>query len=237
MIRCIVIEDQPPAQRVLKKFIVDIGNMELKATFTDALQAIDFLKTEPVDLIFLDIHLPKISGIDFLKALAHKPHVILTTAFSDYALESYNYDVVDYLLKPFSFERFVQAVSKVPASKPEQKNQNSISENSAFPEILFIKSGYEHIKIDVADIRYIQSDADYTEIFTVEKKYLSNEPLRYWDEYLDSKRFVRIHKSYILNISKIEKIIGNQVRLDNNTNLPIGRAYKDSFMKLVLNIS
>src|SRR5690606_40884368 len=105
MIRCIIIEDQPPAQRVLKRFITDIGNMDLKATFTDALQAMDFLKTEPIDLIFLDIHLPKISGIDFLKSLKQKPPVILTTAFSDYALESYEYDVVDYLLKPFSLDR------------------------------------------------------------------------------------------------------------------------------------
>lgn len=235
MIRCIIIEDQPPAQRVLKKFIEDIGNLELRATFTDALQAMDFLRTEPVDLIFLDIHLPKISGIDFLKALAHKPHVILTTAFSDYALESYDYDVVDYLLKPFSFERFVQSVSKVPASKPQPSHQKSVAENSEFPEVLFIKIGYEHIRIEVADIRFIQSDADYTEIFSAEMKYLSNEPLRYWEGYLDSKKFVRIHKSYIINTSKIEKIIGNQVRLDKNTNLPIGRAYKENFMKQVLN--
>jgi response regulator of citrate/malate metabolism len=125
MIRCIIIEDQPPAQRVLKKFIADIGNMDLKATFADALRAMDFLKTEEIDLIFLDIHLPKISGIDFLKTLHHRPNVILTTAFSDYALESYEYDVVDYLLKPFSFERFVQAVSKVPAPKSEEaKSEN-----------------------------------------------------------------------------------------------------------------
>lgn len=234
MIRCMIIEDQPPAQRVLKKYIDDIGNMELKATFADALQAMDFLKTQPIELIFLDVHLPKISGIDFLKALAHKPHVILTTAFSDYALESYEYDVVDYLLKPFSFERFVKAVSKVPPKKSELvKSENQI-ENSSSPDVIFIKSGYEHIKIDVADIRFIQSDADYTEIHTVEKKYLSQEPLRYWEEHLDPKKFVRIHKSYILNISKIQKIISNQVRLDEKTNLPIGRAYKEGFMQHVI---
>lgn len=232
MIRCIIIEDQPPAQRVLKKYIDDMGNMVLKAVFADALQALDFLKTESIDLIFLDIHLPKISGIDFLKTLYHKPHVILTTAFSDYALESYEYDVVDYLLKPFSFERFVQAVSKVPSGKSKQESK---TENSPSPDVIFIKSGYEHIKIDVSDIRFIQSDSDYTEIFTGEKKYLSQEPLRYWEENLDPKMFMRIHRSYILNISKIEKIIGNQVRLDERTNLPIGRAYKENFMKNIIN--
>jgi DNA-binding LytR/AlgR family response regulator len=231
MIHCIIIEDQPPAQRVLKKYIGDMGNMALKATFGDALQAMDFIKAEPVDLIFLDIHLPKISGIDFLKALTHKPHVILTTAFSEYALESYEYDVVDYLLKPFSFERFVQAVSKVPILKSDGFKPENQIEIASSPEVIFIKSGYEHIKIDVADIRFIQSDADYTEIFTSEKKYLSQEPLRHWEEYLDSKKFVRIHKSYILNTSKIKKIIGNQVHLDESTNLPIGRAFKEQFMK------
>ncbi len=119
MIRCIIIEDQPPAQRVLKKYIEDMGTLELKATFADALQAMEFLRKESIDLIFLDIHLPKISGMDFLKVAKNAPSVILTTAFSDYALESYEYDVVDYLLKPYSFERFVQAVSKV---TPPQKD-------------------------------------------------------------------------------------------------------------------
>ena len=234
MIHCIIIEDQPPAQRVLKKYIGDMSNMALRATFGDALKAMDFLKAEPIDLILLDIHLPKISGIDFLKALTHKPQVILTTAFSEYALESYEYDVVDYLLKPFSFERFVQAVSKVPILKLDGFKPENQIEIASSPEVIFIKSGYEHIKIDVADIRFIQSDADYTEIFTSKKKYLSQEPLRHWEEYLDPKNFVRIHKSYILNTSKIKKIIGNQVHLDESTNLPIGRAYKEQFMKNVI---
>lgn len=235
MIRCIIIEDQPPAQRVLQKYIDDMGNMELRATFADALLALDFLKVESIDLIFLDIHLPKISGLDFLKALALKPDVILTTAFSDYALESYEYNVVDYLLKPFSFERFVQAVSKVTRSQTQEVRDRSAPETAASPDVIFIKSGYEHIKVDIADIRFIQSDADYTQIFTATKKYLSQEPLRYWEDYLNSKRFVRIHRSFILNISKIETIVGNQVRLDEKTKIPIGRAYKENFMKHVIN--
>ena len=235
MIRCIIIEDQPPAQRVLRRFIADMGNMELKAAFTDALHAMDFLKTEPIDLIFLDIHLPKISGIDFLKALKQRPSVILTTAFSDYALESYEYGVVDYLLKPFSFERFVQAVSKIPIPGPKQSAQLEQEENLSSPEVIFIKSGYEHIRIDIPDILYIRSDADYTEIFTAEKKHLSQEPLRYWEEHLDQKKFARIHRSFLINTSKIEKIIGNRVYLIQKTTIPVGRAYKEGFMKRILN--
>ena len=233
MIRCIIIEDQPPAQRVLKRFIADIGNMDLKATVTDAIQAMDFLKTEPIDLIFLDVHLPKISGIDFLKSLKQKPPVILTTAFSDYALESYEYDVVDYLLKPFSFERFVQAVSKVPTPMSKLSKLQEQIENAS-TDVIFIKSGYEHIRIETADILYVRSDADYTEIITEEKKYLSQEPLRYWEEHLDQNKFVRVHRSFLINTSKIEKIIGNRVYLVKKIPVPIGRAYKESFMKHIL---
>jgi len=234
MIRCIIIEDQPPAQRVLKKFIIDLGNMELKAIFTDAIQAMDYLKTETIDLIFLDIHLPKISGIDFLKALTQKPHVILTTAFSEYALESYEYDVVDYLLKPFSFERFVQAVSRVPQARPSNNLTDNGGGKSYLQEVIFVKSGYELIKIDTSDIYYIQSDSDYTEIVTSEKKYLSQEPLRHWEDHMEQNKFVRIHKSFIINITKIDKIIGNQVYLHKKIALPLGRAYKENFMKLLL---
>jgi DNA-binding LytR/AlgR family response regulator len=232
--KCIIIEDQPPAQRVLKKYINDIGSLDLKAIFTDALSAIYYLKSEKVDLIFLDIHLPKISGIKFLKIAKRKPYVILTTAFSDYALESYEYHVVDYLLKPFSFERFVQAVHKVPLNNSVRTNKTELVENNAFSDVVFIKSGYEHIKIEVEDIRFIRSDADYTEIYTKNQKYLSQETLKYWQEYLNPNKFSRIHKSYILNISKIKKIIGNQVQLNGNENLPIGRVYKDEFMKLII---
>ncbi|WP_411029700.1 LytR/AlgR family response regulator transcription factor [Spongiimicrobium sp. 3-5] len=234
MIRCIIIEDQPPAQRVLQKYISDFGMIELKGTYADALQAMDFIKTEPIDLVFLDIHLPKISGIDFLKTLNPRPNVILTTAFSEYALESYDYNVLDYLLKPFSFERFVQAVSKMPSPKTLPKDSKEEVRSISFEEVIFIKSGYEHIKIAVSDIRFIQSDADYTEIVTTKKKYLTQEPLRYWEETLDPKKFIRVHKSYILNLSKIQKVVGNQVRLDEKTILPIGRAFKDGFMKLIL---
>jgi DNA-binding LytR/AlgR family response regulator len=198
----------------------------LKATFSNAIEAMVFLKTESVDLIFLDIHLPKISGIDFLKMMQNPPHIILTTAFSDYALESYEFSVVDYLLKPFSFQRFVKSVAKVPL-KIEENTPQSIDNQR---ENIFIKSGYELIKITINDILFIKSDADYTEIMIENKKHLSSEPLRYWEENLNDKQFVRVHKSYIVNTSKIEKIVGNQLHLANKILVPIGRAYKEIFL-------
>lgn len=224
---CIIIEDQPPAQRILKKYIADIGSLHLKQTFSDAIQAMAFLASEQIDLIFLDIHLPKMSGLDFLKSVAHPPAVILTTAFPDYALESYDLNVVDYLLKPFSFQRFVQAVSKVPANPKQELEFNQRANRTE----LFIKSGYDHVKLTIADIIYIKSDADYTELCIPGKKYLSSEPLRHWLETLDSSSFVRVHKSYIINASKIHKISGNQIYAADDVVIPIGRAYKEAFIK------
>lgn len=226
--KCIIIEDQPPAQRILKKFIHDSGHLELIDTFSDAVEALAFLKKHKVDLIFLDIHLPKISGIDFLKSIINPPPVILTTAFGEYALESYDLDVVDYLLKPFSFARFLKAVSKVQSIL--DKRERSMDPEQGQKEI-FIKSGYELVKIVLEDIFYIKSDADYTEIYSTDnKKLLSSESLRKWEARLDATRFVRVHKSYIVNVTKIEKIIKNQVKLFNHTMIPIGRTYKDSFL-------
>jgi len=234
MIRCIIIEDQPPAKRVLQKFIGEMENIELKASFSDALMAMEFLKFEPIDLIFLDIHLPKISGIDFLKALPKQPHVILTTAFSEYALESYEYHVVDYLLKPFSFERFVMAVSKVPTTKTERKTESTTKENHAVQEFIFVKSGYDHLKISIDDILMIQSQADYTEIFTSVKKHLTSYSLKHWIQTLPFDQFAQVHKSFIVNTRKIEKVSGNSIFFDNDMFIPIGRAYKEGFVERFL---
>lgn len=227
---CIIIEDQPPAQRILKKYIEDIGTLTLKATFTDALQTMEFLKTQEIDLMFLDIHLPKISGIDFLKTIPNAPAVILTTAFPDYALESYEFSVVDYLLKPFSFQRFVKAVAKVPVKNKQVSIFSPSEEKATFRKELFIKSGYELVKVLVDDILYIKSEGDYTELFLPEKKHLSSEPLRFWEEQLDKAQFIRVHKSYLIHAGKIEKIAGNQIYLKEKAIVPIGRTYKDEFL-------
>ena len=225
--RCIIIEDQPPAQRLLQKYIADVGTLELIGVFSDAVSALDVLKTGEVDLIFLDIHLPKLSGIDFLKTLQSPPSVILTTAFADYALESYELEVVDYLLKPFSFARFVKAVSRVPVKNSFSESFDSHGKEN--DEDLFIKSGYDHFRVAKNDVILIGSDADYTELVTTQRKLLSNESLRYWLERLNG--FIQVHKSYLVNTKHILKVSGNQVYLTNDQVVPIGRAYKEDFMK------
>ncbi|MEO1012448.1 MAG: response regulator transcription factor [Bacteroidota bacterium] len=227
---CIIIEDQRPAQRILEKFIADVDSLRLTGTFSDPTQALVFLQKEKVDVLFLDIHLPKISGIEFLKTLSQPPQVILTTAFSDYALEGYDLNVVDYLLKPFSFQRFLQAISKI---SPGRDSGKPFTASPLVPlkQEIFIKSGHELIKIRIADIIHIQSSSDYTEMHLPSKKLLSNESLKYWVQELEGHRFLRVHKSFIINLDKVERISGNRIYMHNNQYIPIGRAYKEGFIK------
>ncbi|NQX81953.1 MAG: response regulator transcription factor [Flavobacteriaceae bacterium] len=228
MIRtCIIIEDQPPAQRILHKYISDIKHLDLKATFSNAIEAIEFLKTNNVDLIFLDIHLPKISGIDFLKSVPNHPYIILTTAFSEYALESYEYNVIDYLLKPFSFQRFIQAISKLPEVKSNEDNLTS--DKTKDTDSILIKSGYDLIKILLKDIIYLKAVTDYIEITTTTKTYLSSYSLKEWISKLNGNVFFRVHKSYIVNTQYLTKISRNTIYLSNIA-IPIGRTYKEDFL-------
>lgn len=225
--KCIIIEDQPPAQRILKRYIHDYGKLELVGTFSDAIQALEFLKNDHVDLMFLDIHLPKLSGIDFLKALDNPPSVILTTAFPDFALESYDLNVVDYLLKPFSFLRFIKAVSKV----QERKAKDSTVKNIVEP--IYIKSGHEYHKVEIENILFIHSDRDYTEVHTKDNKYLSGESLKYWEEFLAENKFIRVHKSYLINENHIRKVRSSEIEMVSENVLPIGRVYKENVSRFL----
>ncbi len=234
---CIIVEDQPPAQRVLEKYIKDLGTLELRGVFSDALTALEFLKREKVDIMFLDIHLPKLSGIELLKILNPKPKVILTTAFSEYAIEGYELDVVDYLLKPFSFERFVKAVTKATSIVSSEAASNiekqASTSSKEYPKQIFVKSGNEYIHLNIDDIRYINADGDYTMIYMVDKKYLVSHPLRYWLTALPEELFSQVHKSYIVNIQSITKVVSGQILL-GETKIPVGRTYKDAFSKKYL---
>lgn len=219
-IKCIVIEDQAPAQRILKSYISDIPTLELLNVFGSALEAIPFLQDNEVDLLFLDIHLPKLSGMDFLKELKASPDVILTTAFTEYAVESYEYKVVDYLLKPFSFSRFEQAVKKVQEKRATEGAKGEVTEN------VIIKNGHELVKVEKSSIQYIHSDSDYTEIVTEAKTHLSSNTLKHWVQEL-APRFVQIHKSYVVNRDFAKSIAQNTLKLSTGDELPIGRAYKE----------
>ena len=233
--KCIIIEDQLPAQRILIRYIEDVPELELVETFTDPVAALAYLRQHPVELIFLDIHLPKLSGMDLLKVLPYKPKVILTTAFSEYALKGYEFDVVDYLLKPISFERFLKAVSKViyPETGTVAPPAQSIT-SAGEQDHIFVKSDRTIVKITFAGIRYIKSDDDYTHVFTEEKHHFLSYTLKYWLDVLPARNFCRIHKSYIINIGLVEKIEGNLVHLAGVPKaLPIGRSFRERFMERI----
>lgn len=226
MIDCIIIEDQLPAQRILTKYISEIPELNLVGTFSNTLLTREALNTSKIALIFLDIHLPKISGIDFLKSIENPPNVILTTAFSEYALEGYDLNIVDYLLKPYSFERFKKAAFKAIDKINLEKTNSSTKAIS-----IFIKSGHEHFKVNSESILFINSDADYTDIHTKNKTYISTESLKYWEQKLVELDFLRVHKSYIVNTQKITKTSSRYIFLVGDIKIPIGRTYKNNVLE------
>ncbi len=228
---CIIVEDQPHAQSILEKYIDEIGTLELLRTFGDALEAFAFLKEKSIDLIFLDIHLPKLSGIDLLSILSPRPKIIFTTAFPDYALQGYELDAVDYLLKPFPFKRFLQAVSKAERSIEMGADTHATTGKLGTTPpngIIFIKSGADYHRIEKNSIKYIKADGDYTWVFTDAAKHLAPYSLKYWLQNLPSSNFCQIHKSYIVHVYCIDKVSGNQIYLGNHK-LPIGRTYRNIF--------
>lgn len=218
-----------PARKILQKYIADVEVLDLKEMFSNALDALDYLRDNPVDLLFLDIHLPKLSGIDFLSVLPQKPHVILTTAFPDYALQGYELEVVDYLLKPFSFERFLKAVLKV----QRQKDTTAATFKPIKPKSILVKIGYDLVKIKLDDVTHIHADGDYTYIFCKNKKYHASHSLKHWADNLPSSMFVQVHRSYIVNINLVDKISSNHIEI-NGIEIPLGRFFKKVFQEAFL---
>lgn len=227
MLKCIVIEDQYPAQQILQKYIGDHKHVCLLKSFTDAIEAKKFLQDNSVELIFLDINLPQISGIEFLRESNNLPPTILTTASSEFALESYEYNIIDYLLKPFPLERFNQAVAKVLSIAQVSLKTEDTSTHSN--DDLYIKSGHEILKLRSSEIVYIKSDGDYTKVITDSKKHLSHSSLKDWLTKLDNN-FCQVHKSYIINMDYLSKMSSSKIHLTGNHLIPIGRAYKKNFM-------
>ncbi|WBX76615.1 LytTR family DNA-binding domain-containing protein [Tenacibaculum ovolyticum] len=219
---CIIIEDELPAQNIIKNYIRKIPDLELVNTFQTAISANTFLKDNTVDTIFLDINLPDISGLDFIKTIKNPPKIIVTTAYPDYAVSSFELDtIVDYLVKPFSFDRFLKATSKV------EKQLNT--ETSIEKEIIYINVDKTIHKLYVEDILYLESDRNYVTFFTIDKKLTVIDSLKKWKDTLNAHKFVQIHKSYIINIKQIRKFTGTSLFI-NNEKLPIGRTYKKTLL-------
>lgn len=226
---CLIVDDEILAQDVIEHYISRVGSLELVGKCSNALEAFALLSKQEVDLVFLDIQMPEISGLEFIRLLKHPPRIILTTAYTEYALDSYELNVVDYLLKPVSFERFLKAIDKVSALMPA-----SVTETTNVPEQdIFVKSDGKLVRIHTADIRYIEGLKNYLLIHIAGKKIIVHGTMGNMEEELKAFRhFVRIHKSYIVNKNYIVEIAGNMVRTES-TELPIGGVYKNELLKIL----
>jgi two-component system LytT family response regulator len=222
-IRCIIIEDEPLAVKVLTDYIQQVPFLELQASFKDAILATDYLRSHTTDLMFLDIHLPKLKGMAFLKTLSHPPAVIITTAYHQYAVEGFNLNVTDYLLKPFDFERFLVAVTKVRTGEKEMVHH---PENTEGRDFIFLTVQKKKVKILFSEIIYIESQREYIKIVTTKKEFISKMGTQEIEAMLPANLFKRIHRSYIISVAKIDSYTADMVEL-SGTSIPIGRGYRD----------
>lgn len=221
-IKCIIIEDEPLAVKVLSDYISQVPFLQLQGTFKDAILATDYLRNNTPDLIFLDIHLPKLKGMAFLRTLTHPPAVIVTTAYHQYAVEGFNLNVTDYLLKPFEFERFLVAVTKVKKAHSE-KLQPSESRDKDF---IFLLVQKKKVKILFSEIVYIESQKEYIKVITTKTSYVSKMSTHEMEDLLPAHLFKRVHRSFIISISKIDSYTAEIVEV-NGVSIPIGRGYRD----------
>ena len=227
-IKCIVVEDEPLATKVLTDYISQVPFLELQATFKDAILAMDWLRQNSTDLMFLDIHLPKLKGMTFLKTITDPPKVIITTAYHQYAVEGFELNVTDYLLKPFEFERFLIAVNKVRTAAKEDVQTH---ENKEQKDSIFLNVQKKKVKVPFDEIIYIESQREYIRIVTTKKEFISKMSTHEIESLLPPHLFKRIHRSFIISVNKIESYTNEAVEV-NGISIPVGRAYRDVIEKL-----
>lgn len=230
MLYAIAIDDEPIALEVVKSLSAKVPFIELKACFTNAFEALDFLQKEKIDLIFLDIKMPDISGIDWLKTVPNPPMVIFTTAYSEHAVESFELDAVDYLLKPFSLARFLKAANK--ANEWRRLKQTDTEKQPDTAGYIFVKIGYEQVKIELDKILYVQSAGNYLHIILADQKLLTRLTMSEAEELLPAHKFTRIHRSYMVAKQKVTRLDKNSVWIQD-TCLPIGAGYNEVQQLLV----
>jgi two-component system, LytTR family, response regulator len=229
MINCLIIDDEQAAIDVLKIYIKGVSSLNLVAESLGPVGALEIVYTQKIDLIFIDIQMPELSGLDFIKLTKGRSKFILTTAYKQYALEGYEYNVVDYLLKPISFERFLQAIQKVqdtmiPVSTPQEIQ---IISNSKSEDYIFIKTDNRMQKVNFAEILYVEGLGNYVTVHTTKGKFVTLLNVKDLEENLPSEMFMRVHRSYIISLGKIEFVEGNQIFLDKDTFIPLGETYKN----------
>ena len=230
MYRCLIIDDEPIAIRVIRNHLSSFSDFEIVAECSNALEAMTILRKHPVDLMFCDIQMPQLTGVDFVRSLTHAPKVIFTTAYRDYAIDAFELQVIDYLLKPISFERFTRAINHFLDLQNEQIR--SESERLKEKDFIFLKADKKHHKLNLDDILYFESLGDYVIAFTTSQKIVSKERISFLAETLPADQFLQIHRSYIVSVHKIESVGPGFVEI-NKKKLPVGRNYKPQLSKLI----
>lgn len=233
-ITCLIVDDEPLARNLLKEYVNKVPYLDLKGTCSNAIEAMELMRRHPVDLLLLDIQMPDITGTTFVKTLQRKPLVIFTTAYSDYALESYDLDVVDYLLKPITFERFLRAIDKVGQRVTSVTAVTAVkpTQGEAESSFIFVKDGTKLVKVRWEDILYIEGLKDYVTIHTREKKIVTLQRLKTLETQLPANKFIRIHNSYIVALGAIDVIHKNDVQV-GKTLLPISDTYRRAFREFI----
>jgi len=234
MMKCIIIDDEPLALELLEDFVSKIPNLELISACSNAIEAMSILQKNKIDLIFLDIEMPEFTGIEFIKSLEVKPLFIFTTAYSHYAVEGFNLNAVDYLVKPIPFHRFLKAINRAQELLLLKKAENSPTIKSlGSPNFIFVKSDYENIKLNFDDIKYFEGLKDYIKIFsTSHKPILTLSNFKKIEEKLPEELFIRVHRSYIVSLKYINSVQRNRILIDG-VRIPIGQNYKDEFLKRI----
>jgi len=225
-LKCVAIDDEPLALELIKNYVAKFAELEMLQTFEDAISAAEFIRNTPVDILFVDINMPDITGLDLVRSLEEKPIIIFTTAHKKFAIDGFDLDAIDYLLKPISFERFSKAVAKaIEYARHKSRTRTDETDN------LFVYSEYRLIKIPLNEIEYIESLEDYIRIHLVNAKpVLTLMPLKKVLEKLPAGKFKRIHRSYIVAIDKVNSVLNRKVRLNSSTELPVSDSYA-SFIK------
>jgi DNA-binding LytR/AlgR family response regulator len=223
-LKCIIVEDEPLAAKVLMDYISMVPFLELQQIFKDAILATEFLRDHETDLILLDIHLPKLKGMAFLKTLVHQPAVIITSAYPQYAVEGFNQNVTDYLLKPVDFERFLVAVNKVKAVNP---GYQPLPENRGSQDHIFLNVQKKKAKILFSEIIYIESKKEYIRIVATNKEYITKMSTHEIEALLPASLFKRVHRSFIVSVNRIESYTADMIEVQGGIFIPIGRDYRD----------
>jgi len=231
-IKCLIVEDEPIASQVIKSYLEKLEAFMVVETCDNALQAFEFLQANRVDLMFLDIQMPKITGLEFLKTLQTPPMVIIVTAYREFALEGFELDVVDYLLKPVSFERFLKAINKFNNldNKTARSNHDDSEKSGSSEESIWIRADRKNVKIRIDDINYIEGLKDYVKINLKNGLIISKMPMKNMEKMLPAKQFIRIHRSYLIPVSKISAYNNEGIEIDS-VMLPIGKMYKESVIR------